>query len=528
MVNLETTSKADSKLLKSLPKSKIKVNCSWIPWTNGRLSRFSGYGAGISAPGWYEHRWSTREELEISWLAKVATLFREEGVDVSTAHVLESYRLAHSLAVLREHAVISYQDLHDAIKTVMCNGEQILFELIKKHLLIDEKIGSLPHDIPKVPLQQDFEAQLKTLRLKLSAMPKVYNLDLRKPLDLKRSIFFHRLKILGIEWAATKAVRTKGSFKEGWELIWDPNMEILLLDNSNFGNTIEYATQGIIRHTLKNKTDISAFVKLIDLCIPAQLFTSMDEVLSRINHLASISRDTKDLMYSLPRLIHISRYGDVRRTDVEQIDLIILRLFNKVTSVLANTCYGLDEENSNEIFNLIGDLDRSLKLIEDEDIAHRWVETLNEIELKEGIHMVIKGCTIRLLFDKGKIESEELSRLLSYHLSAQNAALDVAFWMEGFLRGSGLILIYDNKIWNLIYEWVASVPSKQFIELLPVLRRAFSKFPFGERRQIGQKAKQGLALTESAQSKRQATDIDHKKGVAILPFIEKFLIRNHG
>ncbi|MEM9546718.1 MAG: DUF5682 family protein [Bacteroidota bacterium] len=527
LLEIDSKSSADTQLLKKMPKSKVSISCSWIPWTNGRLSRFSGYGAGITAPGWYEHRWSQKADLEISWLSKVAELFRKEGIDVSTAHVMEAYRLSHSLAVLRNHPLISFEDLHDAIKTVICSGEEVLFELIQKNLLVDDKIGSLPDEIPKVPLQQDFEAQIKRLRLKLSAMPKLHNLDLRKPLDLKRSVFFNRLAILGLEWAQRKVVRKKGSFKEGWELIWDPKMEVLLIDKSSFGNTIEYAAQGMIRHTINQSNEISAFVNMIDRCIPAQLFSSMDEILARISQLASISKDIKDIMRSLPNLINISRYGDVRKTDVEQIDGIVLRLFNKISASLPNTCYGLDEENSNEVFNLISDLDRSLKLIEGEDVAERWAHTLEDIIAKEGIHMVIKGCTIRLLFDQHQIEEKELSRLLSYHLSPNLNALDVAFWIEGFLRGSGLILIYDNKIWNLIFEWVSSVSSEQFIDLLPVLRRAFSKFPFGERRQIGEKAKLGLVAIDSIEGTFTQEEFDHQKGAAILPYIQKFLIGNH-
>ncbi|MDF1698544.1 MAG: DUF5682 family protein [Saprospiraceae bacterium] len=527
LVDLEQKAKEDAKLLKSLPKSKIKIKCSWIPWTNNRLSRTSGYGAGISSPGWYEHRWSTSEDLEISWLSKVATLFRAQEVDISTAHVLESYRLAHSLAVLRDHTIISYTDLHDAIRTVMCNGDDILFELIKKHLLVNDRIGNLPSDIPKVPLQQDFEDQAKSMRLKLSAMPKIYSLDLRKPLDLKRSIFFHRLNILEIDWAIRKTVRKKGSFKEGWELTWNPKMQILLIDKSSYGTTVEFATQGLIEQTLSNEKSISAFVKLINLCIPAQLFKAMDSVLLKINQIASISNDTIDIMRSLPKLINISRYGDVRKTDVDQIDKIVLRLFNKVSTSLANACYGLDEDNSNEVFLLIGELDRSLKLLEDQDIANRWIRTLEEIVAKEGIHMVIKGCTIRLLFDQNQLQDDELSTLLSYHLSPMNEAKDVAFWVEGFLRGSGLILIYDNRIWNLIYEWVASVNSEQFVDLLPVLRRAFSNFPSGERKQIGQKASRGLVQLESTNVVLASSTIDHEKGMTILPYIQKFLNGNH-
>ncbi len=514
----------DVKLLKKLPKSRIKIKTAWIPWTNSRLSRFSGYGAGISSPGWYEHRWTKNEDVELSWLTKVASLLRLENIDISTAHVMEAYKLSHSLAILRDHSAISYEDLHDAIKTVICNGDDILFELISERLLVNEKIGSLPSEIPKVPLQQDFELQIKSLRLKLSAIPKVLNLDLREPLDLKRSIFFNRLKILEIDWAESKSVRRRGSFKERWEISWDPKMEVSLIDKSNYGNTIEYATHGVITEVLAKSTKISDFVNLINNCIPAQLFSVMDEVLTKISKLSSISSDTKDIMKSLPNLINISRYGDVRKTDIAQIEHIIERLFNKVCCSLANTCYGLDEDSSNEVFNLIGDLDRSLKLIENREVVDRWMHTMREIMNKDRVHMVIKGCTIRLLFDQNKIPKEELSNLLSYYLSSGNNAIDVAFWIEGFLRGSGLILIYDSKIWNLIYQWVSEVDSNLFIQLLPVLRRAFSKFPFGERRQIGEKAKQGLELLDANQKVSKVSEFNKERGDEILPYIQKFLI----
>ncbi len=48
--------KEDTALLKGLPK--IKVQATWIPWTYGRLSYSSGYGAGIESPGWYHHLWN--------------------------------------------------------------------------------------------------------------------------------------------------------------------------------------------------------------------------------------------------------------------------------------------------------------------------------------------------------------------------------------------------------------------------------------------------------------------------------------
>ena len=49
--------KEDTALLKGLPKTKVQA--TWIPWTYGRLSYSSGYGAGIESPGWYHHLWNS-------------------------------------------------------------------------------------------------------------------------------------------------------------------------------------------------------------------------------------------------------------------------------------------------------------------------------------------------------------------------------------------------------------------------------------------------------------------------------------
>jgi hypothetical protein len=43
----------DERLLRGLPK--VKVEMTWVPWTYGRLASWSGYGAGITSPGWYDH-----------------------------------------------------------------------------------------------------------------------------------------------------------------------------------------------------------------------------------------------------------------------------------------------------------------------------------------------------------------------------------------------------------------------------------------------------------------------------------------
>lgn len=523
LFDIEEQFASDQKILKSLPKKKLSIHCSWIPWTNSRLSFYSGYGAGLRSPGWYEHLWETQEDREISWLSKIGQAFREAEVDCSTAHVMESYRLARALASLRNKAHISLEELNEAVHTVMCMGDGILFELVKHQVIVGEKMGTLPEDVPKVPLQQDFEQQAKSLRLKFSPVDKQLDLDLRKPLDLKRSIFFHRLRLLDIPWARQTRSRTKGTFKESWVLKWEAAMQIALVDKAFYGNTIYSACHSLLSQKLQSNPQISELVAWLAGCIPAELYDSLDLLLKEIHNASAISADTQDVMRAIPPLVEIIKYGNVRKSDTGQLRAIVQRLFTKVCISLPNACYGLDEENSKILFEEIGQVNTSVQILENAEITIDWYAALKQIPHKSGVHPVILGFTTRLLLDNNQIPEAEAHRLVSYHLSHAQPAGEVAAWVEGFLRGSALILLYDERIWNLLYDWVATVPKEDFLELLPILRRAFSLFQFGERRQIGTKVKQGFSDRDASPSLNESSTFDEQLAASILPHILPFL-----
>jgi hypothetical protein len=123
------------------------------------------------------------------------------------------------------------------------------------------------------------------------------------------------------------------------------------------------------------------------------------------------------------------------------------------------------------------------------------------------------------LLDAQYLSEEETNRQLSYSLSSNNEPTDVAAWIEGFLKGSGMILIYDNKLWNLIYRWVEQIGEEVFMELLPILRRTFSKFEYAERRQIGEKAKEGVITQDYSKVSDNQDDIDSERSEKVLPVL---------
>ncbi len=494
LLDLDKTEKAHAKIVAALPKTKIKAAATWVPWTHSRLSMHSGYGAGIGSPGWYMHRWRQPEDAGEWWLTKVAQLLREQKMDISTAHVLEAFRLAQSLAALRGRSRAGLDELNEATQTVMLMGDAIALKLVQTELIVGQKLGKVPNELPKLPLQADFEQTAKKLKMAQTAEAKTLELDLRKPLDLSRSVFIFRLLILDIEWAYSTYARSKGTFKEVWTLVWKPEMLIALIERAIWGNTIETAAEQFLLQKADNTQDIGELAKHIAAAIPAELFGALERLLQKITDLATVSADLLALMSAVVPLAQVGRYGNVRNSDATAIRTLVDGLTTRICIGLPNAAYGMDDATSQLLFERIREVNDVIRLTDSTELSELWQQTLLALLHKDGVHAVVRGCVCRLLFDAKALDTEDCATQFAFALSRAQEATFSAAWLEGFLKGSGMILIYDDTLFTLLYDWVVQLPVEVFDELLPVLRRTFSKFEQGERQKLGEKAKNGIEI----------------------------------
>jgi hypothetical protein len=520
LINLDTK-KADEELLKKLPKTK--VDFTWIPWTYSRLTFDSGYGAGIHSPGWYQHLWDFPQDTAVSWLAKVAALFRQKNMDTSVAHVIEAVRLADMLALLRNFPRPGLHELNEATQSVICFGDEVLLQLIRDELIISNKLGQVPSNAPKVPLQHDFEKQQSKCRLQPKADDKVYVLDLRQPTDLDRSKLLHRLSLLDIKWGRQENVSGKGTFKEQWRLRWQPELLIKVIEMGVWGNTIEEAANQFISHQSKEVQDLSKVAKLLERTIPAELPNAVDAVMSRINELASMAGDIVQLMQALPPLAYVSRYGNVRKTDVAMLSNLVDSLIVRICVGLPNACFSLDEDASANMFAHISEVNDAINLLQQETQLDLWQHTLQELSGKEHIHGLIGGCACRILFDTKALTSKEMASRFSLALSTANEPGYSAAWLEGFLKSSGMILLLDDVLWNILHQWVATLDGEVFKNLLPLLRRTFSTFSPVERRKMGEKAKGLPAGQSTGFTNKHTAGFDASRAEKALPVVKMLL-----
>jgi hypothetical protein len=490
LVDLKGTEKSDKALLKQLPKTKINIGATWVPWTNERLGMQSGYGAGIAAPGWSEHRWRFPESTGMYWLSAVARLFRHKLMDISTAHVMEAQRLAHTLAALRSLPVAGLEEYNEATSTVMCMGDSILLDWVKRDLVVGHGIGKVPDKLPLLPLQADFEANIKKMRLKIDPEPKELRLDLREANDLPKSIFLHQVRALNIRWGdCTTNERSKGTFREIWTLEWAPEMMVDIIAKGPWGNTIQEAATAWLTDRARKATTISELTALIDHAFPGELFGVTNFILQRLDEMAALSTDVPDLMMAVQPFMRAMRYGNVRKTDKTAIENLLSGIIVRVCAGLPLAGYQLDEDAAQKLFNLINLTHAALKNLENADWYSQWCYALRQLDDKSN--PLVVGCASRLLFEAGETDEHETAGRFSRALSAGYDPLYAASWIEGFLKGAGVALIYDKTLWNILFQWTETLPEEQFMPLLPILRRTFSQFEPADRRRIGEKAKLG-------------------------------------
>jgi Family of unknown function (DUF5682) len=484
---------SDAAILKGLPK--IKVTATWTPWTHKLLARSSGYGAGITAPGWYHHVFAHSNQgtrrLVTSWLVGVARALRNEKHDASPASVIESVRLAETLASLRGRPLAGLAEVNDSAQTVLCAGSEARFALIRETILIDQRLGAVPDDTPQVPLAKDFVMITKQLRLKQSAVADTLELDLRTAGGLERSRLFHRLQLIGIDWAipTQSQTRTTGTFKETWATEWKPELEIAFVEASRFGTTVMGAAAGAALEK-SSTVALPELTELLDQVLRGAVANAIDGVLRALSTRAAESHDVSLLLDAVPPLARIARYGDVRKTDTDAVSTVLDGIVTRICAALPGATSQLDDEAADELRTRINAMHNAVGSLDDAQVRRQWNGALERIHLAarahEGaVHGTVAGRACRLLRDGGLIDADDASATLSRVLSVGTDAAVGARWIEGFFAGGGLVLLHDVGLLDMVDDWMATVSGLTFDDVLPIVRRTFGSFANAERRMIG-------------------------------------------
>jgi hypothetical protein len=255
---------------------------------------------------------------------------------------------------------------------------------------------------------------------------------------------------------------------------------------------------------------------------------TLDYLLNCVQSKAAVSTDVHHMMNALPPLARVARYGDVRQTRVERIMPVIDALFERIVIGLPGACTSLDDDAALEMVSSIDNAQGSISLLDRDDQRAEWQQVLRKLIERDSVHGLVRGRCCRLLLETRAIGDEELQRMARLALSPVNQPAQAATWLEGVLKGSGLLLLHQDGLWHALDRWLSDLGAETFVALLPLLRRAFSDFEPAERRSMGEKVKQlrtslPAGMSVAGGQEAQSTRYNKERANKILPVLAHLL-----
>jgi len=224
----------------------------------------------------------------------------------------------------------------------------------------------------------------------------------------------------------------------------------------------------------------------VDRALTADLPAAMPELLRLLDVRAAAETDVARLLEALPELVQAHRYGDVRGTDTGRLGEVVEALLGRACAGLPVALSGLTPEESERFRGLIDEANAAVGLL-GETAQELWRNALKGAADRHDLPGLLAGRLVRILFDAGSLDADEVQQRLSLALSGGHPAREQASWAEGVLSGSSLLLLHSPALLEVLDSWVMGLAEELFTEILPVIRRAFGAWDKPERQALAGK-----------------------------------------
>ncbi len=508
---------------------KLEAKATLMPYSDYRLSARSGYGAGNKAPAYYRLLWEglQAEDLTavtVGYLSRIAAWQRSHGNPVSAAEVIEAVRLAPELARLHGFETPSLADLRDAAVTCLGHGNPGEIALAVADTEIGTRVGSLPEGVVQTCLQEDFNRQLKDLRLEKykSVVAETLSLDLREKLtvksekaanlDLERSFFLHRLRLLGNAFANyLPAARDRSTWGESWQLRWTPEAEIELVESALKGDTLLLAASFALKERLEAEDSIASAASVIEDAALAGMPEAVGYATSLLQRLAADAAAVGEIARCAASLSAVLQFGNIRRLDPAPLEPLLDQLFLRGTLLLegASVC---DNQAAAPLLEAIETLNR-VSLRHEELENDEWLAVLGRIARRDDLNPIVSGFTAAILLERGAFNDADLDTQVRLRLSRGMPADLGSAWFEGLSRKNRHALIARLGLWRALADYLGSLDDEELKRALLFLRRAFADYAAKEKNDIAENLGEiwGINPEEAADLLNRAVTADEKK-----------------
>ena len=473
-----------------------------MPYSYYRLSTRSGYGAGNKAPAYYELIWkglcqNDRFYAANAYLSKIAEKMRGNGFSASSAQVIEALRLAKSLAQLHGGEIPTLRDIRDAATTCIGEGSFAAISTAVADTEIGTAIGEIPEGVSRTSIQDDFYRLLKSLKLEKyrSVTSQDLKLDLRENLrasseksaflDLNRSYFLHKLRVLGVKFAyLAPSKQDNATWAEMWQVQWTTECEIVLVESALKGDTVELAAAYQIKETVENTGDISVIAQAVEDAFCCGMSKAASYAVSALQAAAADNIPFEDIAKTMFRLSNVISYGDIRKADVTAVKPILTQLFYRACLIMSNSCV-CNDDASQEIANAVNMIN-SVELAQNCLETEKWIKALSEVSSRDDLNTKLSGLCTAILLERNVMTNDELKTEVSRRLSKGVPADLGAGWFEGLTMKNRPALTARLSLWESLDGYLGELDDEEFKRALVFLRRAFADFSSAEKDAIAE------------------------------------------
>jgi len=402
----------------------------------------------------------------------------------------------------------------------LCHGDDAPFRIIETRLVIGDRVGEIDDDVPQMPLAADLVRWQRRARLVPEALESEIAVDLRSEAGLLKSTLLHRLDLIAVPWGRLiDAQAGRGTFREVWRLAWVPEFSVRLAEALVHGPTIEQAAGGAAVAQAGKATAIAELTELVRHCLLADLPDAAQACIARLQAAAVNAADLTGLAEAVPPLVSILRYGTARKIPEQAVTALARTLAVEVIAGAAQASRNLDDEAAERLRKALEAFDAALDLLGESALVEPWCATLSLLASDATGAPVVAGLAARRLYERGAATPEATAATLARALSPANPPKASASFLNGFFGQSAEVILHDTTLFAIVDEWLAAPEEENFLEVLPMVRRAFASFGAVERRRLLEEVARGGAATPRA----TVTAIDEAAFAKALPLLRLIL-----
>lgn len=489
----------DPTLAASLGRT-VPVALTVIPYSYPRLAEQTGYGAGNRAPFFYQRAHDAQGDFRRATLEVLVDFtdhLRLRGFAVSLADTLEAYRLACRLAEIRGKAGPGLDEVREATVATLCRGESAHVDTFLWPTVVGKGVGQVSRGIGKNSLQEEFWTTVARLRLARTDEAEAVALRLADPEHLEISVFLHRLRVLGVPYAALVAQRrsaAKGGdapleslsrVREAWTCQWTPSTEVALVEAIVRGESLRAAADRALGERLGPVTKVGAAAGVLVDAVVSHAPGAVSLALGACERLAAGDDDVPSLAVACRALAGLVAYGSNRASlgvDDRVLGPLLEKMFARALLRLPAAASASDDDAPaiTEAMRVLQELALTQARLE----VHGWVEVLREIAGSFGAHPRCAGSAAGLLVLARLWSDDELDTALRLRISDAGEPRRTAEFLLGFLDVNALAIVKSAAVVAILDAYLTALDEEAFRGVVPTLRRAFAELGKTERRYL--------------------------------------------